>query len=476
MKGQALGYGAILVILVIGAAIMIYVTQTGESEQTIATGEGRLITFENYNALLLRTFDQGIEFISQRAAYDLGKNGGLYRSGAFWSFYFPTIKNLETELEDAIENNLPSSVMKDIDKEVDWSKGDINVIGYDEAPCGLLIENSVCFFVNGTKKLSVYDKSTDSRASFDHRIYSQIQSSYFKLLDAGREIIENPAYNSKLIDPIGLGLETDLETDFPDLDFTINTHYDPLSCNCFMVDFCSDIGMVSCIGCNLLGPCLDPGLGSPQRRCCAFSIPESVIDILIEDKSCCNPPYDNPPSCPELYCLAPLKSGETGISVADSPVLYDYLKLNFSIDTSQLGILEVHAWLGAVELVGANGADILIVSEHFHWDGDINWDGYINDDDLNLISAAFGSIPGDPNWDPDCDLNHDNKVDMMDVVIPALNYDSEAPSYRTQFNIYLSPENYKLIAKYNPGTGEITKEEMVTIVEGETTIRDFIFP
>lgn len=30
--------------------------------------------------------------------------------------------------------------------------------------------------------------------------------------------------------------------------------------------------------------------------------------------------------------------------------------------------------------------------------GDVNRDGYINDTDGDLITAAYGSSPGDPNW------------------------------------------------------------------------------
>jgi len=37
--------------------------------------------------------------------------------------------------------------------------------------------------------------------------------------------------------------------------------------------------------------------------------------------------------------------------------------------------------------------------------------------DMELFHKAYGSEPGDPNWDPICDLNNDNKIDMRDVGI-----------------------------------------------------------
>jgi len=60
--------------------------------------------------------------------------------------------------------------------------------------------------------------------------------------------------------------------------------------------------------------------------------------------------------------------------------------------------------------------------EAFHKMGDVNRDGIIDAQDLSLLSAAYGSKPGDPNWNPDCDLNGDGKVDGKDNAIASKNY------------------------------------------------------
>lgn len=60
--------------------------------------------------------------------------------------------------------------------------------------------------------------------------------------------------------------------------------------------------------------------------------------------------------------------------------------------------------------------------EEFHKMGDVNWDGVIDDVDLDLMRAAYGSVPGDPNWNPDYDLNGDGVIDIFDVSIAASNY------------------------------------------------------
>jgi hypothetical protein len=60
--------------------------------------------------------------------------------------------------------------------------------------------------------------------------------------------------------------------------------------------------------------------------------------------------------------------------------------------------------------------------EAFHKLGDVNRDGVIDDLDMQRLQAAYGSTPTSPNWDKDCDLNGDGKVDMKDIAIASKNY------------------------------------------------------
>ncbi|MCL6579203.1 MAG: hypothetical protein K6T73_07435 [Candidatus Bathyarchaeota archaeon] len=62
------------------------------------------------------------------------------------------------------------------------------------------------------------------------------------------------------------------------------------------------------------------------------------------------------------------------------------------------------------------------LAEEFASLGDINSDGVINEEDRNLLSKAYHSVPGSPNWNPKCDLNKDNKVDLKDLTILSKNY------------------------------------------------------
>jgi len=271
MKGGILGCGAILGILIIGSFVIIFMTQTGPLSAAVATKEGQMISFGNYVHLFVKNFNQSINFISQKAAYDLGKTGGIEGTeSSIWSISYPKLSDLEIELEDKIKN-LPTENIEG-NKMITWREGSINVLNYDINPCGRL-EDSNCFLVNGSKKFSVYDGSIKTKTEINHRIKSLISSSYFKLLYVGRLIVEDAKYSSKLNDPVGL--ENDLTNDFPGLDFTI-------------------------------------------------SLSGNILDVLIEDQIC--------DLINEFYCIAPINPEEPGITINGDSVLYDYLKLNFKVN------------------------------------------------------------------------------------------------------------------------------------------------
>lgn len=56
--------------------------------------------------------------------------------------------------------------------------------------------------------------------------------------------------------------------------------------------------------------------------------------------------------------------------------------------------------------------------------GDINGDGIVNLTDLELWDAAYGSKPGDQNWNPQADINGDDVVDKGDGILIIQNYQS----------------------------------------------------
>jgi len=54
--------------------------------------------------------------------------------------------------------------------------------------------------------------------------------------------------------------------------------------------------------------------------------------------------------------------------------------------------------------------------------GDLNSDCMTDAMDLGIVGHAFGSKPGDPNWNPNVDFKQDNVIDNYDVEIFKFNY------------------------------------------------------
>jgi len=101
-------------------------------------------------------------------------------------------------------------------------------------------------------------------------------------------------------------------------------------------------------------------------------------------------------------------------------------------------------------------ASITVVDSTFHAMGDVNWDGYIDATDLDLVKAAFGSKPGMPNWNPDCDLNGDGVVDVEDVTIVSVNFGKTPPVYTTPSKAEVAGGKVLVIGTYR--TQRLTRQ------------------
>jgi len=50
----------------------------------------------------------------------------------------------------------------------------------------------------------------------------------------------------------------------------------------------------------------------------------------------------------------------------------------------------------------------------------------VNIGDLATVALAYHSQPGDPNWNPNCDVNDDSQVTIADLAYIAFYYHSPA--------------------------------------------------
>ncbi|MBX5329128.1 MAG: CARDB domain-containing protein [Candidatus Bathyarchaeota archaeon] len=54
--------------------------------------------------------------------------------------------------------------------------------------------------------------------------------------------------------------------------------------------------------------------------------------------------------------------------------------------------------------------------------GDINGDGRVSMDDINVIVTAFGTYPGHPRWTPDADLDQNGRITMGDIILVVMSF------------------------------------------------------
>jgi hypothetical protein len=91
-------------------------------------------------------------------------------------------------------------------------------------------------------------------------------------------------------------------------------------------------------------------------------------------------------------------------------------------------------WWGVMRTVdNGTGADIMQPRQAYYslrneWcdtgsvNGDVNGDGTVNIFDLAAVGIAYGSSPGDANWNPAADLTGDGGIDIFDLATVGLNY------------------------------------------------------
>lgn len=97
---------------------------------------------------------------------------------------------------------------------------------------------------------------------------------------------------------------------------------------------------------------------------------------------------------------------------SDAPVA-TYLTLNTT------NLADAHAF--AINHTDVNGV-VLIPGLSGGYLGDVDEDGDVDIFDIVMMVKAYGSEDGEPEYDPRCDLDRDNKVQLSDIVIAAGNY------------------------------------------------------
>jgi hypothetical protein len=88
--------------------------------------------------------------------------------------------------------------------------------------------------------------------------------------------------------------------------------------------------------------------------------------------------------------------------------------------------IHVYAWPvpGDTNITNNNFNDSWIIVTN---PGDLNGDFNVTLADLVILAQAYGSVPGDPNWNPNADIDGNGTVGLSDLVIMAQHYGQYYP-------------------------------------------------
>lgn len=237
---------------------------------------GLTMSLQNHEEFWIKAFDQSVEIIAKRSAFELARTGGFQSSEpATWYKDYPTMEILESELEKKINRNLPVGNIN-AKRSIEFYNSIIDVSGYD-TDC-LVNSKSECFIVDGEKYFAISDKSIEAKMSLDPHTFSyKIGSNYFRLMKAGRIIMDE--YNTEFDNVAGL-----LNT------LRADSRFDGLHLETALVD--------------------------------------GLIEFRISDRECV--------SSGKYFCLAPTKHDEYGAVLGGTRVPYDFLILKFRVDKENL--------------------------------------------------------------------------------------------------------------------------------------------
>jgi len=76
----------------------------------------------------------------------------------------------------------------------------------------------------------------------------------------------------------------------------------------------------------------------------------------------------------------------------------------------------------AYDRAGNSASLSSVVQPSAWWAADINSDNCVDIFDIVTVAVAFGSKPGDSNWNVLADINNDNLVDIFDIAVVAINF------------------------------------------------------
>ncbi len=169
------------------------------------------------------------------------------------------------------------------------------------------------------------------------------------------------------------------------------------------------------------------GVGGVFTWCGPVSVANSLWWLDSEYESLYYPTPVPPPAISDHF---PLVTSYNPTSWDDhDPLNLDFLvhNLAFLMDADGMRTLISHQGVNYIDM--QTGISQYLQQQGVNPIGDCDGDGDVDDADIDIIEAAYGSIPGDSNWDMRADIVIDNWVNIFDLDTAAEHYGEKGMFY-----------------------------------------------
>ena len=187
-------------------------------------------------------------------------------------------------------------------------------------------------------------------------------------------------------------------------------------------------------------------------HCGPVSVANSLWWFDSEYEYLYNPSSPPPPAISDSFPLVQAYGSWDDHDPNNVPPLVEHLAWLMDCDGRRTGMQHSGTYINDMEAG---------LAQYLSWSGvnplgDVNGDGIVNQTDVDIVEAAYGSMPGDPNWNLAADIypatvtyppTTDNVIDMNDVYLVTNHINETGLFYEHTAHAWEDPEFFWFIEK-----------------------------
>jgi len=179
-KGLSMAWGSILAMSLIATFVVIYMTQAEPVQTASVINSGKIIAFANDVQIYKKMIPESIPHTAGYSVYKSAKSGGGFGT---WGLLEPSIDQIKTNLQEQINIDFPEKI-RDNDLTISLKDGDFIIDSFTDNSIKLKSEKTIVLANSALASFS------SSKINLD----TELKTTYFKLMNIGRGIVESQDY------------------------------------------------------------------------------------------------------------------------------------------------------------------------------------------------------------------------------------------------------------------------------------------